>query len=205
MLEQALRGEDVADFAGADAEGERSDRAVGARVAVAADHGHPGLGGAEFGPDHVDDAAALVSHRIERNAVAIAVRLQSVELGRSLGVEHPEPCVVDRRVGRRRVVHRRQGQVGPPNGQSPLGQGGERLRRCDFVDQVQVDEERRRQALLLGGDQVAPPDLLEQRPGRRGHHASTGCGLETESVEGPLSPAVYLVPIAVSIRFRAAR
>ena len=42
-LQQALRGQHVLHFAGADAEGQRAERAVRRRVAVAADHGHAGL------------------------------------------------------------------------------------------------------------------------------------------------------------------
>ncbi len=55
-LRQRLRGHDVLDFAGADAEGECAEGSVGGGVRVAADDGHAGLGRAELGPDHVDDA-----------------------------------------------------------------------------------------------------------------------------------------------------
>ena len=55
-LRQGLRGQDVLDFAGADAEGESAEGPVGGGVRVAADDGAAGLGGAEFGSDHVDDA-----------------------------------------------------------------------------------------------------------------------------------------------------
>jgi hypothetical protein len=41
---EGLRGEDVLDLAGADAEGEGAEGAVGGGVRVTADHGHPGLG-----------------------------------------------------------------------------------------------------------------------------------------------------------------
>ena len=55
-LQQALRGQHVLHFAGADAEGQRAERAVRGRVAVAADHGHAGLRESQFRPDHVHDA-----------------------------------------------------------------------------------------------------------------------------------------------------
>ncbi|MNT52161.1 hypothetical protein D3C72_1891720 [compost metagenome] len=61
-LQQALRGQHVADFAGADAEGQRPERAVGGGVAVAADDGHAGLGEALFRCDHVEDAAVVRGH-----------------------------------------------------------------------------------------------------------------------------------------------
>ena len=60
-LEQALRGQHVPDLAGADAEGQRAERAVGAGVAVPADDGHAGLGEAQLGPDDVHDALALAA------------------------------------------------------------------------------------------------------------------------------------------------
>ena len=56
VLRQGLRGHDVLDFAGADAEGERAEGSVGGGVRVAADDGHAGLGEAELGADDVDDA-----------------------------------------------------------------------------------------------------------------------------------------------------
>ena len=43
-LEQRLGRQHMADLAGADAEGERAEGAVGRGVAVAADHGHARLG-----------------------------------------------------------------------------------------------------------------------------------------------------------------
>ena len=49
-LQQALRGQHVLDFAGADAERQRAECAVRGGVAIAADHGHAGLRQAQFGP-----------------------------------------------------------------------------------------------------------------------------------------------------------
>ena len=58
--QQGLRGHHVLDLAGADAVRQCAKRAVGAGVAVAADHRHAGQGGAVFGADHVHDALAFV-------------------------------------------------------------------------------------------------------------------------------------------------
>ena len=55
-LQQRLRGQDVLDFAGADAERERTERAVSRGVAIAADDRHAGLRVALLGADDVDDA-----------------------------------------------------------------------------------------------------------------------------------------------------
>ena len=62
-LGQGLGGQHVLDLAGADAEGQRTERAVGRGVAVAADDGHARLGPALLGPDDVDDALVGVAHR----------------------------------------------------------------------------------------------------------------------------------------------
>src|SRR5579883_2382350 len=50
-LHQALRGQHMLDFAGADAEGQRAKGAVRGSVAVAADDGLAGLRDAELGAD----------------------------------------------------------------------------------------------------------------------------------------------------------
>ena len=66
VLQQGLRGQHVLDFAGADAEGQRAERAVRGRVAVAADDRHARLRQPKFRPDDVDDA--LVWRRRGRRA-----------------------------------------------------------------------------------------------------------------------------------------
>ena len=55
-LGEGLGGEHVLDLAGADAEGQGAEGAVGRRVAVAADDRHARLGEALLGTDDVDDA-----------------------------------------------------------------------------------------------------------------------------------------------------
>ena len=55
VLQQALRGEHMLDFRGADAEGESAERAVRGSMAVPADHRDARPGQAQFRPDHVDD------------------------------------------------------------------------------------------------------------------------------------------------------
>src|SRR6185437_16520676 len=69
-LQQTLRGEHVADLCRADAECQRTERPVRARMAVAADHGLAGLGQAELRPDDVHDAAAVVTKPQELHAEA---------------------------------------------------------------------------------------------------------------------------------------
>ena len=81
VLGERLGGEDVLDLAGADAEGEGAERAVGGGVAVAADDGHARLGEALLGADDVDDALARVAHRV----------LGDAELG-GVGAAAPRPA-----------------------------------------------------------------------------------------------------------------
>ena len=92
-LEQALGGEHVAHLAGADAEGQGPEGAVGARVAVAADDGHARLGEAQLGADHVHDALALAAQGVEGDAELAAVLLEGLDLGRRLGVREREAAV----------------------------------------------------------------------------------------------------------------
>jgi hypothetical protein len=58
--------------------GQRAERAVGGGVAVAADHGHAGQGGAVFGADDVHDALALVHEGEEGRGAEFWMLLSSV-------------------------------------------------------------------------------------------------------------------------------
>ena len=80
VLRQGLGGHHVLDFAGADAEGQRAEGPVGGGVRVAADDGHAGLGGAELGADHVDDALRGVLDVEELDAELGAVSAERVDL-----------------------------------------------------------------------------------------------------------------------------
>ena len=59
------------------------------------------------------------------------------------------------------MVHRRDGQVGTADAPAGEAEPLERLRRGDLVDEVEIDVEQRRAALLLEDD-VPLPDLLEE-------------------------------------------
>ena len=76
LQRQALRREHVAHLRGADAEGDRAERAVRRGVAVAARDRHARLRQAELGADHVHDALALAAEAEERDAVLAAVALE---------------------------------------------------------------------------------------------------------------------------------
>ena len=165
-LRQRLGGEHVLDLAGADAERQRAERAVGRRVAVAAHDRHARLGEPLLGADDVHDALARVAHRVEPDAELRAVRARappsaSREIGSATGWSMS--------VGRDVVVHRGDGEVGPAHGAAGQAQAVERLRRRDLVDEVEIDVEEVGLA-LAAADDVALPHLLAQRTGGRAGH-----------------------------------
>ena len=156
-LRQRLGGQDVLDLAGADAEGQRPESAVGGGVAVAADDGQAGLGEAELGADDVDDALAGVAHREEADAELVAVPGQGLHLPGRDRVGHRLVDVGGRDV----VVHRGQRQVGAADRAAGQAEPVERLGRGDLVDEVEVDVEEVGLALLVADD-VGVPHLLRQ-------------------------------------------
>ena len=121
-LQQALRGQHVLHFAGADAEGQRAERAVRGGVAVAADHRHAGLREAQFRADHVHDA--LPSLCIPRQRMPNSAQFVSscasclAAIGSTMGSERSR--------GRDAVVGGGDGQVGPADFQAALAQALER-------------------------------------------------------------------------------
>ncbi len=151
----------MADLGRADAEGQCAERAVGARVAVAADDGLAGLGCAEFGPDDVHDATMLAVVTVQLEPECIAVILQCPDLFRRAFADDGQVLETAERHGGRRVIHRAQGQLGTPYADAFLAQHRERLRRRDLVDQVQVDVENRRGVGGLVLDEMFEPDFLE--------------------------------------------
>ncbi len=138
-LQQALRGQDVLHFAGADAEGERAKRPVRGCMRVAADHGHAGLSEAVFRADDVNDAVPVAEIVEQRDAEILAVRAELFDLGPSDSVYDGQRLIG----GRRRVIAGGDRQVGPAHLQAALAKTGESLRRGDLMDQVEVDVEQR--------------------------------------------------------------
>ncbi len=94
---------------------------------------------------------------VEANAEIIAVLLHLLELRLADRIEHGEI----ERIGRRRVIHRGDGQIRTADLKPALAQHGEGLRRGDLVSQVQVDIQQIRRTGFLG-HYVAIPNFLEQ-------------------------------------------
>ena len=99
-LEERLGREDHLDLARPDPERERPERAVRARVRVAAHDRHPRLGQPELRADDVDDALCRVADAVERDAELRAVGLELVDLGERHRVEERQAAVG----GRDRVI-----------------------------------------------------------------------------------------------------
>ncbi len=159
VLRQGLRGHDVLDFGGADAECECAEGSVGGGVRVAADDGHAGLGGAELGADHVDDALRGVLHVEELDAEVGAVLAEGVDLRGGDLVDDVEAVVGAG--GGDVVVDGGDVAVGAAELAAGEAQAFEGLRRCDLVDEMQVDIEDGGFACGFG-DEVLLPDFFEE-------------------------------------------
>ena len=81
-LRQRLGRQNVLDLAGADAEGQRPERAVGRGVAVAAHDRHARQGAALLGSDDVDDSLPGIAHREVDDAELLGVLAQHLDLSR---------------------------------------------------------------------------------------------------------------------------
>ena len=178
-LEQGLRRENVLNFARADAERQRAERAVRRRVAVAADDRHAGLRQAQLGTDDVNDPLLGVVQIVELDAEFLAVVPQRVDLLLRNRVGDRQAAV-----GRRHVVvrhGRRQGRAADLAARDP--QSFERLGTGHFVNQMAIDVQNRRLVRFVDDD-VLIPNLGEQRArggrgGGGGHAKKTLLGLGT--------------------------
>ena len=122
-------------------------------MGVAAHDRHAGLGEAQLGANHVDDALVSVTQGVQAHAELLGVLTQRVDLGAARDVR-------DRLVdvdGRRVVVLGRDRQVGATHLASGEAQALESLGARDFVHEVEVDVEQVGGTILpLGHDVVAP-------------------------------------------------
>ena len=154
---QALRGQDVANLRGADAEGERAERAVRRRVAVAARDRHARLRQAELRSDHVHDALVVAVERPQGDARFTAVAFE--RRGHFLGHQIKEGPRA--RAGRHDVVDGPERAVRVCDIPPLLPEHVEGLRGGHFVDQVQADEQLRLSARQFPHG-VRVPDFAEK-------------------------------------------
>src|SRR6185437_2926379 len=135
-LQQALRGEDMADLGRADTECQSADGTVSAGVTVATHDGLTGLSDPQVRSDDVHDTTLRATQAEQLYPEGGAVGFQLAHLLR---------CRVDgdRRAAehllgasRSGVIHGRKRQVGAAHRQSALAKHGEGLRRGDLVNQM---------------------------------------------------------------------
>ena len=170
-LAQGLGGEDMLDFGCADADCERAERAVRGRVAVAADDDLPRLSQPLLRPYDVDYPLIRAEAVVERDAEILAVALQMLELLGGDGVGYRAAQLPSGGV----VVHGGDGEVWAAHFAPRHPQPLERLRRRDFVNQMEVDVQQAGLPLFLAY-RVGVPYLLEHSLG--GHLANPlRCGV----------------------------
>ena len=158
VLLHALRGQHVFDFARADAESQSAERAVRRGVAVAANDCLPGLRETQFRADHVHDALVVAEHVEQRDAGFAATAFQGVKLPARGRIQNRQIAVL----GRDRMVHDGEGQVGPAHFAAGGLQSRKRLRGRHFMNEVTVDVNERRFSGRLA-DEVRLPNFPVHR------------------------------------------
>ena len=133
-LDQRLRRQHMGQFAGADAEGQRAEAAMGAGMAVAADDQAAGQAQAQFGPDDMDDALPGL------------VDIEQLDAARG-GLDPQrrqqfQPDLAGAGAPRRRrdrVVGRRKGQFRAVDGEIAALEIEQAARAAEIVQQMAVD------------------------------------------------------------------
>ena len=156
-LHEALCGKHVLDFARADAEGERAECAVRAGVAVAANNRHPRLRQSQLRADDVNDALLWRVNVEERNAELAAILAKRLNLFRRDRVADGKTAIRRRHI----MIRRRHRQIRSPHAATCFPQSVERLRRRDFVNEMQINVEKRRRTIARAGD-VVVPEFIEK-------------------------------------------
>ena len=158
-----LGREHVADLAGADAKGDRTEGAMSSGVTIATCHGHARLGQALLRGDDVDHALLARTGLEQADAVLAAIPLDVRHhfFGLDVGVG---PRLI---LGRDDVVDRGDGALGIRHFQTTLAQHGECLRAGNLMDQVQPDE-KLGLARGHGADGVEIPHLVVEGAGAHG-------------------------------------
>ena len=198
-LRHGLGGQHVLDLAGADAEGQRAERAMRAGVTVAAHDGHARLGQAQLGPDDVHDALQRAEAILEADAELLAVALERVELLLGDGVGHR---LVERPRGRV-VVHRGDGQVWPAHRAAGQAQAVERLGRRHLVDEVQIDVQQRRLARRLRGRRGRPRSSRTACANPWAHEHEVGVRRARPATEPPIRTSSAILHGAAALNRRA--
>ena len=128
-------------------------------MGVAAHDRHAGLGEAQLGANHVDDALVGVAQGVQAHAELLGVLAQSVDLGAARDVRDRLVDVDRRRV----VVLGRDRQIGATHLASGEAQALKCLGARHFVHEMEVDVEQVGGAVLPLGHDVVTPHLFCHR------------------------------------------
>src|SRR5262249_42463691 len=142
----------MTDLAGADPKSQRSECAVRCRVAITAYDGHARLREPLLRSHHVHDSLLRACEIVKPYTEIRAILLHLRELLLADFVDHLQVV----RNGRRRVIHRRDGEVGAANFQAAITQHLKRLGTRNFVTEMQVDINQRGRTWLVRYDVVIP-------------------------------------------------
>ena len=158
-----LGGEHVLELGGADPEGERTEAADGAGMAVGNRVGRARQDHAELGRDDVGDALLGIAEIEDADAVAAASFAHRPQEWGAVGVRG----VVAAGLGRDGVVLHREGQIGTSNAAVGLGELLEGMGSVKLMEHVPVDIDEVA-AVAAAGDEMRIPDLVEQGWHERG-------------------------------------
>ena len=170
LLDQALGGQHVLHFRGADTVGQGAQGAVGGGVGIAADDGHPGQGRALLRPHHMHNTLAHVVDLEFDDVEIAAVVVQGLHLQARHRVGNGRhPATALHALGGHVVVGHRQVGVQAPGLAPRHAQALESLGRGHFVEQVSVDIDQRAAVVALP-HQVAVPQFVVQGLSAHGIH-----------------------------------
>ena len=156
---QRLRGHDVLYLAGANAMRQCAQCAVRAGVAVAANNGHAGQGGAVFGADHMHDALFVAQKRkVSGRSKFLDIGVQRGDLLFAGGVGNAVVALLPARGGAV-VIGRGDHRADAPQLAARRAQPLKCLRAGHFVHEVTVDVEDGG-AVFFGVDDVLIPEFV---------------------------------------------
>ena len=154
------------DFGRADAMGQRPEGAMGGGVAVAADDGRAGQGEALLGPDHMDDALALVALGKIFDAEISGVLRQRLDLDAAFLFLDALRAVRGRDI----VIHHGQCLFRRADLAAGQAEAFKSLRGGDLMHEMAIDIEQAG-PIRLTIDHMVLEDLVVQG-GRRAHRCS---------------------------------
>jgi hypothetical protein len=162
---EGLGAQCVFHFGHADAPGQPADPAQGAGVAAGADHRRPGQGDAELGEDHVRDPLSGVTDVEQPDPARGRLRPEPAD-------EHfprrDRRQVAAAGAGAHDVIHGAEDQAAVVQLPVVVPHAAQCDRAAAFMQQHPVDVQERGAAVEFGDD-VLVPDLVQDRPSRRGH------------------------------------